>query len=227
MGLKLLCAIHSGGVTALPFFCLQARWNPVISRGWWPRCCTRSQQWLPWVTWQICPRTSTSRPPFPARMGGSRGSTASSDRAAPPALPQNPFFFNGFFLILMLLYHPPSPQCSQAFCAAMELSKAALEHWTVKGWCKEPALALEEFDPLSRLQEKMGVDTLLLALGRTEQAKIFITTVKAHLWAVSHCIFITPAMEVGLSHEAPVCPSWGMCGTLNSLAYMSEFREYL
>lgn len=53
----------------------------------------------------------------------------------------------------------------------MELSKAASEHWTVKSSCKEPALALEEeFDPLSRLQGEMGVDTLLLALGRTEQA---------------------------------------------------------
>lgn len=82
----------------------------------------------------------------------------------------------------MLLYQPPSPQCSQAFCATVELSKAALEHWTVKSSCKEPALPLEEeFDPLSRLQGKMGVDSLLLALGRTEQAKMFITTVKAHL----------------------------------------------
>lgn len=49
----------------------------------------------------------------------------------------------------MLLYHPPSPQCFQAFCATMELSKAASEHWTVQSWCKEPVLALEvEFDPL-------------------------------------------------------------------------------
>lgn len=115
MGPKLLCAVHNGGVTALPFFCLQVRWNPVISRGWWLRCCTRSQQWLPWVTWQTCPRTSTSRPPSPARTGGSRGSTASSDRAAPPARPQIPSFLMVSFFILMLLYHPPSPQCSQAF----------------------------------------------------------------------------------------------------------------
>ncbi|XP_030913143.1 mitochondrial-processing peptidase subunit alpha, partial [Geospiza fortis] len=36
-----------------------------------------------------------------------------------------------------------------AFCATVELSKAALEHWTVKSSCKEPALPLEEeFDPL-------------------------------------------------------------------------------
>lgn len=64
----------------------------------------------------------------------------------------------------------------------MELSKAASEHWTVKSSCKEPALALEEeFDPLSRLQGEMGVDTLLLALERTEQAKIFTPTMKAPL----------------------------------------------
>lgn len=75
----------------------------------------------------------------------------------------------------MLLYHPPSPQCSQAFCATTELSKAALENWTVKSSCKEPALPLEEEF------EKMGVETLPLALGRTEQAKMFITAVKAHL----------------------------------------------
>lgn len=91
------------------FFCLQVRWNPLISRGWWLRCCIRSQRWLPWVTWQTCPATSTSRLPFPARTGGSRGSTASSDRAAPSARPQTPFFFNGFLLILTLLNHPPSP----------------------------------------------------------------------------------------------------------------------
>lgn len=82
----------------------------------------------------------------------------------------------------MLLYHPPSPQCSQAFCATTELSKAASKHWTAENSSKDPALALEEeFNPLSRFQEKMGVDTLLLALGRTEQAKIFITTMKEHL----------------------------------------------
>uniref|UniRef100_A0A803VRK0 Mitochondrial-processing peptidase subunit alpha n=2 Tax=Ficedula albicollis TaxID=59894 RepID=A0A803VRK0_FICAL len=37
----------------------------------------------------ICPRMSTSRPPSPARTGGSRGSTASSDRAAPHLLPHS------------------------------------------------------------------------------------------------------------------------------------------
>lgn len=101
----------------------------------------------------------------------------------------------------MFLYHPPSPQCSQAFCATMELSKAALEHWTVKSWCKELALE-EEFDPLRRLQDKMGVDTLLLDLGRTEQAKIFINYNESTSLS-SHCLFITPAVEVGL----PLCPS--------------------
>lgn len=48
----------------------------------------------------------------------------------------------------------------------MELSKAASEPWTVKSSCKEPVLALEEeFDPLSRLQDKMDVYTLSLGFG--------------------------------------------------------------
>lgn len=72
----------------------------------------------------------------------------------------------------MLLYHPPSPQCSQAFCATMELSKAASEHWTVKSSCKEPALAPEEeFEPLNRSQEEMVLTPFSWLWGEQSKPK--------------------------------------------------------
>lgn len=228
IGLNLLCAVHNGPVTALPFSSLQVRWNPLISRGWWLRCCIRSQQWLPWVTWQTCPAMSTSRPPSPARTGGCRGSTASSDRAAPPAWPQIPSFFNFFFLLFSCccttLPAPNAPRHSvQLWSWAKLLQSTGLWRARVRSqrWLWRRSLTLWVGD-----KTRWVLTPFSWLWGEQSKPKYSSLPMKAHLWAVSRCLFITPAVEVGLSHEAPLCPSWGMCGTLNTLNSKNIYNCY-